>query len=116
MRATVIKGDDKDLIFTVKDKETDTAVNITGATITFQLKKKPTDASAVLEKTVGSGIVLTTPASGIFTVTLTDVDTDALDVTSYFMEAQITDTGSLKSSLRDINDGLGVLTVKQDLV
>jgi hypothetical protein len=55
-------------------------VNITGAAMRFtaKLRASDADAAAVFAKAVGTGIVLTTPASGIATVTLAATDTAAL--------------------------------------
>lgn len=55
-----------------------TAVDITGWTANMTIKKLASQATPDLELTVGSGIVLTTPASGIFNVNLTDDQTAAL--------------------------------------
>ena len=55
-------------------------VNITGATMSFTAKWAATDADTakVFQKTVGAGIILTAPASGIATVTLAVTDTATL--------------------------------------
>jgi len=55
-------------------------IDITGATIAFKAKVLATDSAAVLEASVGSGIVLTTPASGIFTITIPAAQTRAISI------------------------------------
>ena len=70
-----MKGEDK--VWTVT---LDGNPNITGWAITFVLKKRLGDSSALITKTVGSGIVLTTPTTGIFTVTIAAADTNASTV------------------------------------
>ena len=68
------KGDSRDLVFTIT--RNGSAVNLTGMVtddLEFELR-----GSATVSKTIGSGIALTTPASGICTVTLSASDTASL--------------------------------------
>ena len=52
-----------------------TPVNITGATITANFKKKATDTAAVLSKSTGTGgITITTPASGLARINMDEAD------------------------------------------
>jgi len=69
-------GEDKQLQFTILD-EAGAAVNITGWSINFAVATSP-GAAALVSKSTASGIALTTPASGILTVTIADTDTDAI--------------------------------------
>lgn len=56
-----------------------TAVDITGDTLTLTAKYNYGDASPVFTRaTGGSGIVLTTPSSGIYTVTISASNTSGL--------------------------------------
>lgn len=52
------------------------AVDITSRTLTFTAKEYPSDTTALITKTTGSGIVHTTPVSGIATLTIDNSDTD----------------------------------------
>lgn len=56
-----------------------TPVNITGYAARMYLKRAFSDVTAAFElTTANSRIVLTTPLSGVFTMTITDEDTDLL--------------------------------------
>lgn len=89
-------GEDKSLVFTVYQSDGTTAQNITGWTLSYMWKLKPSDAdaAAVLTKTTSAGIALTTPASGICTVTIEDTDTDSLTPQTYYHELKRTNAGS----------------------
>jgi hypothetical protein len=89
-------GEDKALSFTVYQADGTTAQDITGYALAWMLKKKATDsdATAKITKTTVSGIALTTPLSGICTVTLTDTDTATLNAGVYRHELKRTDDGS----------------------
>ena len=89
-------GEDKTLTVTIYQADGTTAQNITGWTLSYTWKKalSDPDAAAVLTKTTSSGIALTTPASGICTITIADTDTDALTARTYVHELKRTDAGS----------------------
>lgn len=89
-------GEDKSLVFTVYQSDGTTAQNITGWALSWMLKDSEydADADAVLTKTTDSGIALTTPLSGICTVTIADTDTSTLDAKLYRHELKRTDDGS----------------------
>lgn len=98
-------GEDKSLRITVYtstatadtiEAGTATAENITGWALSWMLKRKLSDADvdAALTKTTVSGIALTTPASGLCTVTVADTDTDALSPGTYVHELKRTDAGN----------------------
>jgi hypothetical protein len=89
-------GEDKTLTVTIYQADGTTAQNITGWTLSYTWKKalSDPDAAAVLTKTTSSGIALTTPGSGICTITIADTDTDALTARTYVHELKRTDAGS----------------------
>jgi hypothetical protein len=89
-------GEDKVLTDTIYQSDGTTVQNVTGWAISFMVKKHATDAdaSAKITKTTGAGIVLTTPLSGLITITLTDTDTASLPADSYPYEVKRTDDGS----------------------
>lgn len=71
-----------------------TSTNITGWAISCIVRPKVREANeAFITKSVGSGIALTTPASGILTITLSATDTD-LEPGSYDYTIARTDSGS----------------------
>lgn len=102
-------GEDKQLSLTVYQGATTTPQEITGWAISFMIKRdaRDADASAKVTKTVGSGIVLTTPASGLMTITVTDTDTSLLKAGNYAYEVKRTDDGSKTVLTR------GTLTLRQ---
>jgi hypothetical protein len=99
-------GEDVSITVTVTD-DAGSAVDITGMSISY-LVWSGTNA-AVITKTVGSGIALTTPASGILTITIADTDTDAIAPGRYNHELKITDNGAGLEEV--IMQGLGALTL-----
>ena len=88
-------GEDKTLPVTIYQSNGTTAQDVTGWAISFMLKKRATDAdvAAKVTKTTVSGIALTTPASGLITVSIADTDTDGLAAGSYRYEIKRTDAG-----------------------
>ena len=52
--------------------------NLTGCSLTFTAKIKYTDTSAVFQKTIGNGITVTTPTSGLVTIVISPSDTLSL--------------------------------------
>jgi hypothetical protein len=104
----VWSGDDKVITVTVYDND-DVVVDITSATITYQLSQNVKSA-AIISKTVGSGITLTDPTSGVFTITFDPADTASLSG-RYYHECEITDTSG------DVSTGfVGYATIKEDAI
>ena len=105
---TIWSGDDKVITVTVYDND-DVIVDITAATITWQLSQN-VNSAALITKTVGSGIALSDPTNGQFTVTLDPADTASLSG-RYYHEAEITDSSG------NVNTGLvGHATIKTDAI
>ena len=78
--------------FTIYQSDGVTPQDITGWTLSWMLKRKATDADA--SALVTKAATLTTPASGICTVALTDDDTSALLAGNlYRHELKRTNTG-----------------------
>ena len=63
---------------TVKNSD-ETVKDITGATVKYTIRSGNFAGTQVLQKTTTAGISLTTPTGGVLEVTLTAVDTAALD-------------------------------------
>jgi hypothetical protein len=87
------RGEDKSIVFTIVQSDGTTPQNITGWTLTFRMATAQYGA-AVITKTP----TLTTPLSGICTVTLASADTSSLtqDGTDqvYYYDLRRTDSGS----------------------
>lgn len=74
-------GEDKSLVFTIYQSDGTTPQNITGWALSWMVKSVASDpdVDALITKTTAAGgIVLTTPVSGVCTVTVTDADIAAL--------------------------------------
>lgn len=114
MEIKVVQGDDLTYTLTVNDADGN-AVDLTGASAAvFTVKKNYSDDTAVIEKTLGAGVVITTPASGVVTVTLSDSDTDIEDGT-YMFELQVTDSSGNISTVRKSDNTPGTFTVLKQL-
>ena len=106
---TTYSGDDLDLRVTVRSSINSNPVDITGVSATWVAKRSP-DAPAVITKTTGSGITLTTPTTGQLTITLASSDT--ADITGDLLhELQVVDVGGKVSTVMR-----GRMRVKQRLV
>ena len=93
---TIVEQNNITLSYTVVDQD-EAAVNLTGATIKWSIRKSILD-SVELTKTTSNGITITNAAGGLFDVYIDDQDTLDLsesnpDGVQYYMEAVITDTG-----------------------
>lgn len=88
-------------VYTSSDQ--DAITDITGWTLSFLVKRRPTDADvdALVTKTTAAGIVI----SGVFnaspatntqkaTVTMVDTETDAIAAATYYWELKRMDAGS----------------------
>ena len=103
---TMWAGDTKTLTVTVTDGA-GAAKNITSATISWKLLDEQ-GGTVRLTKTVGSGIALTTPTSGIFTVSIATGYTSSLVAGKYYHEANVTDSSSNVSTVL-----IGVITLRR---
>jgi hypothetical protein len=99
----VKKGNSATIPITFYD-DAGSALNITGATVLFQVKLNKDDTTALISKTVTTH---TNPAAGETEIDLSGTDTD-IDVGSYWYDIRLTITGSI-----DQNTDSGVFTVKQ---
>lgn len=86
-------GDDYSKTLTVSDDD-GVAINITGATLTLHLRAPGATTDALT-----ATLALTTPLSGIATLTLTDTQTATLTAgLTYRYEITLTDSGGLIST------------------
>ena len=88
-------GEDKDLEFVIYQEDGVTVQDITGWALEWVLRVEDDDTgAAVISKTTSSGIALTTPTSGVATVTIADTDTADLTVGTYRHALKRTDDGA----------------------
>lgn len=95
----IIQGDDHAIQVTFKDED-GVAINITGYTVYFTVKKKPDadedDSTAVLKKEVTSH---TDPTNGITNIEIAKADTEDVEPRRYFYDLQLKDgSGKISSS------------------
>ena len=95
----IIQGDDSAIQVTFKDED-GVAINITGYTVYFTVKKKPDadedDSTAVLKKEVTSH---TDPTNGITNIEIAKADTEDVEPRRYFYDLQLKDgSGKISSS------------------
>jgi len=87
------RAEDKAIVFTILQADGTTAQNITGWTMTFRVASTQYGAAVITKVPT-----LTTPLSGICTVTLASADTSALTQdgtdTTYYYDLRRTDSGS----------------------
>jgi len=86
-------GEDKTFTFTIK-KADESAQDITGWTLEWELRLSRYAATSLLSKTVGSGITITNGPAGILTVALAQADTVSLKAGSYYHGLARTNGGS----------------------
>ena len=107
-------GDSRTLRITIND-DAGAALDITGATIKWQLSKKAADSvepkgAFILSKgTTSTGIEITDATGGICEVTLAPADTEAL-AGEFYHELQMTLDGSVSTVL------FGQATIVKDLI
>lgn len=82
-------GDTVSVDFAVTDSA-GVALDLTGATVKWQLAARPGSAALVTKQT-SSGITVTNAAGGLFTVAIASSDTTSLSRGRYYHEAQVTD-------------------------
>jgi hypothetical protein len=85
-------GEDKTLEFTVLEAD-GSAQDLSGWAIEWVLRREP-GGSALVTKEVGSGITVSTPASGVLQVAVADVDTDPLPAGRYWHALRRADSGT----------------------
>lgn len=106
---TMWSGDSKKLRFTVID-DAGAAKNLTGAAIVWKAAKTAGSSTALITKSVGSGITITDPTGGLFEVRLDPADTASLSG-DFYHEAQVTD------ALGDVATvAIGRIRINADLV
>lgn len=92
----MFSGNTKVIKVVVRDQD-DAIVDLSGATATFVLMRAP-GQSAIISKTVGSGIVITDAVNGLLEITIDPADTEPLRG-AHSHELEITDAGGRKSTV-----------------
>ncbi len=82
-------GDDQNLNVTVLDDDGN-IVDITSASAIDWTMSADEFASAVISKSLGSGITITDGPNGVFRVTLDTTDTESLDSGTYYQKSRVT--------------------------
>lgn len=108
--ATIRVRNDHVLRVTVLDND-DQPVDITGATIRWQLAGRVGSTSPLVSKaTGGQGVEITDAENGVFEVTLDSADTDGLNGT-YYHEAELVDAQGKKQTVM-----VGEITIVRVLI
>ena len=106
---TIIKGNDKDLVFTLKTAA-GTAYNLTGHALYGTVKQNYTDTDA--EAKISDTLTLTTPASGIATWSIEDTDTTNM-LGHYFIDVKLVlSTGKVYTVYKDILQVVDRVTIR----
>ena len=82
--------------------------DITGWSITMTVRQTPLGANTLV-KSVGSGMTLTNPTSGVFTVSFPNADTASLPIGKYVFDIRRTDSGH-RATIAD-----GTIELKQEI-
>jgi len=108
LQIIITRGDDQEIRFTVTD-ENDVVVDVSGATVAkFTVKRDPESAEE-FQKTIGSGIDMTSAGSGLIDVTIDAADTASL-AGRYEYDLEILTAASKINTLTQ-----GIFFVKRDI-
>lgn len=91
------RGDDDVFDVAVTDEDTGLPVDLSGADLTFMVKRYPSDpdADALITKVTPTEVAITLPATGgLAVVTLDAADTDDLAPGNYSWELQVVDAAN----------------------
>ena len=75
----------------------ESAKDVTGASVSYTIKRDSRDGVQVVQKTLGSGITLTSPITGVMTITLSPTDTMLDPGRRYFYDCQVTISGFVQT-------------------
>jgi len=88
------RGEDISIPDTVYQADGVTPQDITGWSVQFLMRPQDIPGVTSVRKTTGGGIVLTTPAAGLLTITLASADTAGLYPGPYAYAVERTDVGA----------------------
>jgi hypothetical protein len=105
-RLSITRGDTRVFTITLTDADEE-ALDLTGMSVTFTAKRTrfDSDEDAVIAKSIGSGIVVDEPTSGVALMTLDPEDTEALPARTHrlYYDVQVVDVlGVVVTPLADI--------------
>jgi hypothetical protein len=107
----MFRGDTRTLTVTIKDRFTGAVVDLTGASIAWRMAKTADMGNSLtMSKSVGSGITVASPTSGVAVVTINPTDTSTLIPGDYYHDLTVTD-----ASARVVTVLSGRARIKQDL-
>ena len=113
------KGNTVDLEFTIKDSDGTLVINLsTVVDVKFMAKNEPTDADvdAVISKSLGDGITVDDPSTGIVKVALTSTDT-SVTAKRYSFALQLEYSDSIQEvTIRENRSETNVLDIVQDII
>lgn len=95
---TINQGADWYINFVYEDTDTGLPINITNYTAALQLRSLPSDTTAALSLTTGSGITIT-GAQGLVAVHATAVQTGAIIAGYYYYDVEITSPANVVTRL-----------------
>ena len=103
-----VKGDDFVIPLTIKD-QAGNAVNLTGVTgFVWSIYAPGQSATPLFSKSLGSGVAITSAASGQVEITVDDTDSDlATAGQTYYHTALITDADGKELRVRDTDGAIG---------
>lgn len=107
--ATMRSGDDLILKIAVTDADAGGFKNLTGAAVIWRASRK-IGSSALISKSVGSGITITDAVNGELEVELVPTDTEDLRG-DFVHEAEVVDSLGKKATVT-----VGRLTIERDLI
>ena len=108
----LVKNNDVKLRFSVKNN-IGNAVNITGYTIKWEVKKKSDALAYITKSTTLGSIVIEDAPNGIFSVLIDAIDTVSMEAGVYYHEAVITNSDGKSVTLTDSNVNVGQFVLRE---
>lgn len=105
----IVAGDDASLAFTIYSSDGETPINLTGATISWQLRSSWDSPTVLIDKNLSSGITVTVAEAGMFTVDLNDIDTEEIIPGRYPHAAKVTDSAANDTT---VSLGFGIILAR----
>lgn len=109
------QGDDEEIELTALQPGGSSPLDLSGCTIWFVVRVRPSSTDTLIEKTTTSGITVTDAAAGLATVTIGNSDTANLD--DKYLNANLAWEAQVKDgSGKIITLGRGKFTITRELV
>ena len=105
----LFRGQSKDLELTITQVEDgeESALDLTGSTVYFTLKKKPGDAVALVSKTSASALdieILSPAEDGIAKIYINPLDTSGLEADKYFFDVWVKLSSGKRFPVIEVSD------------